>query len=150
MAPKFDYDTMSTTRLPDIHSPTPPYAVGMVDRELEHSSRSEHRHQAYVGRDCQHTPGYGPSSNLVPLPLLARYPALAECPGCRSVGPTSVHHRAGKGTHWMATFFFFTTGILALLPYTMDHFKNAEHTCMKCGRKLATQRFGGGTKAHLI
>lgn len=51
---------------------------------------------------------------------------------------------------WMATFFFFSTGILTFLPYTMDHFKNAEHACMKCGRKLATQRFGGSTKAHLM
>lgn len=51
---------------------------------------------------------------------------------------------------WMATFFLLSTGIFAFLPYSMDHFKNAEHSCMKCGRRLATQRFGGGTRSHLI
>ncbi|KAK6087979.1 litaf-like zinc finger domain-containing protein [Seiridium cupressi] len=140
---------MSTAHLSDAQTAIPPYALEIAqDSEpwkcvgCPHAgngrSHGNHHHEHQV------------PANVVPLPLLKRYTALAECPACRGVGPTNVKHRAGKGTHWMATFFFFTTGIFVFLPYAMDHFKNAEHVCMKCGRKLATQRFGGSTKAHLM
>jgi hypothetical protein len=50
----------------------------------------------------------------------------------------------------MAAMFFFTTGIGVFIPYVANPFKNVEHACMKCGRRLATRRFGSGTKAHLM
>ncbi|KAI4596750.1 hypothetical protein KJ359_005092 [Pestalotiopsis sp. 9143b] len=148
---------MSTTRLSEAPAATPPYAAleyGRVEEPWKCNghyqpvngpvpSCSEHHHHYHERHESA-------ANNVVPLPLLGRFPALAECPGCRSVSPTSVRYRNGKGTHWMATFFLFSTGIFAFLPYSMDHFKNAEHSCMKCGRRLATQRFGGGTRSHLI
>ncbi|KAH7028165.1 LITAF-like zinc ribbon domain-containing protein [Microdochium trichocladiopsis] len=88
--------------------------------------------------------------NVVPVPLLQRFPALIQCPACRDIGPTSVRHVPGKGTHWMATFFFFTTGLGVFIPYAANHFKNAEHMCSKCGRIVAVQRFGGATQAKLL
>lgn len=50
----------------------------------------------------------------------------------------------------MATFFLFTTGIFVWVPYSMKHFKNARHSCVHCGRKLATYRFGSGPRAHAV
>ncbi|KXJ88401.1 hypothetical protein Micbo1qcDRAFT_235767 [Microdochium bolleyi] len=88
--------------------------------------------------------------NVVPTPLLQRHPALVQCPGCRDIAVTSVRHVQGKGTHWMATFFFVFTVVGTWIPYASNHFKNAEHSCSRCGRVLAVQRFGGGTKAVLM
>ncbi|KAL5884245.1 hypothetical protein ACKVWC_003215 [Pyricularia oryzae] len=89
-------------------------------------------------------------ANVVPLALLGRWPALVECPGCRGVAPTSTKHVAGKGSHWMATMFFFTTGIFTFVPYVTPAMKDVEHHCLRCGRHLATNRFGGGTQAKLM
>ncbi|KAH8895475.1 hypothetical protein GQ53DRAFT_820304 [Thozetella sp. PMI_491] len=89
-------------------------------------------------------------ANVVPVPLLQRHPALAQCPGCYAVSPTRVRYVSGKGTHYMGVFFFLFTGIGVFIPYAMNHFKNAEHSCLKCGRVLAVQKFGGSTKAYLI
>ncbi|KAK8041298.1 hypothetical protein PG994_014305 [Apiospora phragmitis] len=90
------------------------------------------------------------TANVVPVPLLQRWSALAQCPGCHEVAPTVVKYKSGKGTHWMATFFFFTTGIFTFIPYAVNHFKNAEHSCVHCGRLLATYRFGSGPRAHVL
>ncbi|TLD31344.1 hypothetical protein PspLS_01813 [Pyricularia sp. CBS 133598] len=89
-------------------------------------------------------------ANVVPLALLGRWPALVECPGCRGVAPTSTKHVAGKGSHWMATMFFFTTAIFTFVPYVTPAMKDVEHHCLRCGRHLATNRFGGGTQAKLM
>ncbi|KAI6366840.1 hypothetical protein MCOR25_005056 [Pyricularia grisea] len=89
-------------------------------------------------------------ANVVPLALLGRWPALVECPGCMGVAPTSTKHVAGKGSHWMATMFLFTTGILTFVPYVTPAMKDVEHHCLRCGRHLATNRFGGGTQAKLM
>lgn len=66
-----------------------------------------------------------------------------------------MRHRLTKGLNttlysWMATFFFFTTGIFAFVPYAMRHFKDAKHSCVHCGRLLATYRFGSGPRAHVL
>lgn len=50
----------------------------------------------------------------------------------------------------MAVLFFFTTGIFFFIPYVADHFKDVKHSCIRCGRGLATHHFGAGTEAHLM
>lgn len=50
----------------------------------------------------------------------------------------------------MATMFFFTTGIFTFVPYVTPAMKDVEHHCLRCGRHLATNRFGGGTQAKLM
>lgn len=86
---------MSTERLAEIQSPTPPYAVEIAadgdGRPQVVPSRS------YIHHDHHHHEHRVPT-NVVPVPLLARYPALAECPGCRNTAPTYVSYKAGKGT----------------------------------------------------
>jgi hypothetical protein len=37
-------------------------------------------------------------ANVVPLPLVGRWPALVECPSCDAVAPTVTEHQAGKGS----------------------------------------------------
>ncbi|KAF6844596.1 litaf-like zinc finger domain-containing protein [Colletotrichum musicola] len=101
---------------------------------------------------CHHSPAIvdGSRANVVPVPMLDRWPALAECPGCHGIAATNTEHVIGKGAHWMAAMFFFTTGLGVVIPYAMKPFKNVRHSCMRCGRVLATRRFGGGTRAHLM
>ncbi|KAK7966001.1 uncharacterized protein PG986_000278 [Apiospora aurea] len=106
-----------------------------------------HHGQQPVAQHSYHEPA---KANVVPVPLLQRWSALVQCPGCREIAPTVVKYQSGKGTHWIATFFFFTTGIFVFVPYSMKHFKNAEHSCVHCGRLLATYRFGSGPRAHVL
>ncbi|KAK7910867.1 hypothetical protein PG985_013348 [Apiospora marii] len=106
-----------------------------------------HHVQRPAGPNQYHEPA---KANVVPVPLLQRWSALVECPGCHEIAPTVVRYKSGKGAHWMATFFFFTTGIFAFVPYAMNHFKDAKHSCVHCGRLLATYRFGSGPRAHVL
>jgi hypothetical protein len=51
----------------------------------------------------------------------------------------------------MAFLFFLTTGgVFSFVPYVAKPMKNVRHSCRRCGRHLATKRFGGGTKTHLM
>ncbi|KAK1707421.1 LITAF-like zinc ribbon domain-containing protein [Colletotrichum lupini] len=101
---------------------------------------------------CNHgeSLGEGSRANVVPVALVERWPALIECPACKGVTPTTTDHTIGKGAHWMAVMLFFTTGVGVFAPYAMRPFKDVVHSCQRCGRKVATRRFGGGTKAHLM
>lgn len=51
---------------------------------------------------------------------------------------------------FMAVFFFFTTGIGTFIPYVCNSMKDVRHSCMKCGRPLATKHFGSTTETHLF
>ncbi|WQF84307.1 Putative LITAF domain containing protein [Colletotrichum destructivum] len=106
----------------------------------------------HIAQSCHHGQADGSTaqSNVVPVALLRRWPALIECPGCRAVLPTNTDHVVGKGSHWMAAMFFCTTVIGVFIPYAITSFKDIRHSCARCGRKVATQRFGSGTKAHLM
>ncbi|KAK7954978.1 hypothetical protein PG988_015672 [Apiospora saccharicola] len=106
-----------------------------------------HHVQRPAGHNQYHEPA---KANVVPVPLLQRWSALVECPGCHEIAPTVVKYKPGKGAHWIATFFSFTTGIFAFVPYAMRHFKDAKHSCVHCGRLLATYRFGSGPRAHVL
>ncbi|KAL0938316.1 litaf-like zinc finger domain-containing protein [Colletotrichum truncatum] len=129
---------------------TPPSTIGCQHTGSGHPSHC-HAHAPYA-QPCHHGEaiGEGSRANVVPLPMLGRWPALVECPGCRGVAPTTTDHTIGKGTHWMAVLLFCTTGLGVFIPYSMKPFKNVRHNCLRCGRTLATRRFGGGTKAHLM
>ena len=50
----------------------------------------------------------------------------------------------------LAVMFFLTTGIFAFIPYVCNVMKDVQHTCMKCGRVLATRHMGGATESHLL
>ncbi|WYZ42344.1 hypothetical protein EsH8_VI_000043 [Colletotrichum jinshuiense] len=150
---------MENTHFPEdqsIRSPLPKYLAthtpaSTMSYHQTGGCNASHCHVP-VPQPCHHgeTIGEGSRANVVPIALLDRWPALIECPGCKGVAPTNTEHMVGKGTHWMATMFFFTTAIGVFIPYVARPFKDIRHTCMRCGRKVATRRFGGGTKAHLM
>lgn len=53
-----------------------------------------HHVQRPVGHNQYHEPA---KANVVPVPLLQRWSALVECPGCHEIAPTVVKYRPGKG-----------------------------------------------------
>ncbi|KAI8300919.1 hypothetical protein K4K61_009371 [Colletotrichum sp. SAR11_59] len=148
-------DTQNLEDQTGIRSPLPLYqSIRTPPSTITHHTagcNGSHCQMTFV-QPCHHgeSVGEGSRSNMVPLPMLGRFPALVECPGCKGVAPTTTEHTIGKGTHWMAVMFFCTTGVGVFIPYSMKPFKNVRHNCMRCGRTLATNRFGGGTKAHLM
>ncbi|TDZ25666.1 hypothetical protein Cob_v001407 [Colletotrichum orbiculare MAFF 240422] len=137
---------------------TPPSTMGCSHHTGAHSiahqdaAPSCHPSHGHIVQPCHPSRDIYQASraNLVPLPLLGKWPALVECPGCQGVAPTTTEHTIGKGTHWMAVMLFFTTGLGVFVPYSTNTFKNVRHNCLRCGRVLATKRFGGGTRAHLM
>lgn len=53
-----------------------------------------HHVQRPAGPNQYHEPA---KANVVPVPLLQRWSALVECPGCHEIAPTVVKYRPGKG-----------------------------------------------------
>ncbi|ETS86064.1 hypothetical protein PFICI_04089 [Pestalotiopsis fici W106-1] len=97
---------MSTTRLSEAPAATPPYALEYGRDEEPWKCNGHYQPGSGPAPSCsQHHHHYHESqqktANVVPVPLLGRFAALAECPGCRSVGPTSVQYRPGKGTQYV-------------------------------------------------
>ncbi|KAK6834912.1 hypothetical protein PG990_000280 [Apiospora arundinis] len=142
----------------DAPAPSPVEAPAASRHAGADSQEAPSHHGCHTVCCCHHAHHPAPhhsyreptTANVVPVPLLQRWSALAQCPGCHEIAPTVVQYKSGKGTHWMATFFFFTTGIFAWVPYSMKHFKNAQHSCVHCKRVLATYRFGSGPRAHVV
>lgn len=70
------------------------YHSGGAEGVMHHHGHNQLTPGAYRG--CVAAPRV--EANIVPVPLLARYPALIQCPGCREISATSTKHVVGKGT----------------------------------------------------
>ncbi|XP_028264134.1 lipopolysaccharide-induced tumor necrosis factor-alpha factor homolog [Parambassis ranga] len=73
---------------------------------------------------------------------LYRSPGLTTCPSCRTQVTTQVTFRAG--THaWLMCFVFVLCGLVlgcCLIPFFVNHFKDAFHTCPRCRLVLHVQK----------
>ncbi|XP_013866844.1 cell death-inducing p53-target protein 1 isoform X2 [Austrofundulus limnaeus] len=101
-----------------------------------------------------HSPGNPPPlSSLSPLqvsrPVIVSYetrplysPALATCASCQTQVTTEVTFKVGTYT-WLMCLLFVLCGLFlgcCLIPFFVNHFKDAYHTCPSCKRVLHIQR----------
>ncbi|KAM7009697.1 lipopolysaccharide-induced tumor necrosis factor-alpha factor homolog [Tautogolabrus adspersus] len=69
---------------------------------------------------------------------LYRYPALTTCPSCQTEITTQVTFQVGIHA-WLICLVFVLCGLLfgcCLIPFFINHFKDAYHTCPRCRRIL--------------
>uniref|UniRef100_A0A3Q2Z9Z4 LITAF domain-containing protein n=1 Tax=Hippocampus comes TaxID=109280 RepID=A0A3Q2Z9Z4_HIPCM len=73
---------------------------------------------------------------------LCRSPALTSCPACRAQVTTRVRYRAGTYAGTMCVLFVLCGLVLGccLLPFLVNHFKDAYHCCPRCHRLLHVHR----------
>ncbi|XP_057699558.1 lipopolysaccharide-induced tumor necrosis factor-alpha factor homolog [Corythoichthys intestinalis] len=86
---------------------------------------------------------------LTPIPKfvshesdLYRSPALTSCPSCRARVTTRVRYRVGTYS-WIVCVVFVLCGLIlgcCLLPFLLNHFKDAHHSCPQCHRLLHVHR----------
>ncbi|XP_040001304.1 lipopolysaccharide-induced tumor necrosis factor-alpha factor homolog [Xiphias gladius] len=69
---------------------------------------------------------------------LYRSPALTRCPSCQAQVTTQVTYQVG--THaWLMCLVFVLCGLVfgcCLIPFFVNHFKDAYHTCPRCQQIL--------------
>ncbi|CAG14262.1 unnamed protein product [Tetraodon nigroviridis] len=73
---------------------------------------------------------------------LRRFPALTTCPSCQTQVTSLVTYRVGLFA-WLMCFVFVFCGLLlgcCLIPFFLDVFKDAYHTCPRCRRVLHIHR----------
>ncbi|KAH7161827.1 hypothetical protein EDB81DRAFT_785605 [Dactylonectria macrodidyma] len=87
---------------------------------------------------------------VVPLKDLTCWPRAVICPACMEPSITRVRVKTCTGTHLMATLLFVCTVVGAAIPYVSRTFKDVEHYCCRCNRRLVTHHFGSGTEIHVF
>ncbi|KAL3607413.1 hypothetical protein FPOAC2_02397 [Fusarium poae] len=90
-----------------------------------------------------------PPTNFVPLWKLKQWPRAVFCPACRELSITRVERKICGGTHAMAALMFACTILGGPLAYIGKQWKNVEHYCCRCDRRLATWHFSSGTEIHV-
>ncbi|XP_077426399.1 lipopolysaccharide-induced tumor necrosis factor-alpha factor homolog isoform X2 [Vanacampus margaritifer] len=89
------------------------------------------------------------SASVTPMPKfvsfesdLRRSPAVTSCPSCRAQVTTRVRYRAGTYAWTMCVLFVLCGLVLGccLLPFLVNHFKDAHHCCPRCHRLLHVHR----------
>ncbi|RSM08682.1 hypothetical protein CDV31_008024 [Fusarium ambrosium] len=88
-------------------------------------------------------------SNIVPLRKLKQWPRAVLCPACRELSITRVERKVCSGTHAMAALMLMCTIVGGPVVYMSKAFKNVEHYCCRCNRRLATFHFNTGTEIHV-
>ncbi|XP_047435613.1 cell death-inducing p53-target protein 1-like isoform X2 [Mugil cephalus] len=89
------------------------------------------------------TPTHTPRPKFVSYETaLYRSPALTTCPSCQTQVTTQVTFRVG--THaWLMCLVFVLCGLVlccCLIPFFVNHFKDAYHTCPRCRLVLHVQK----------
>ncbi|KAM5356795.1 hypothetical protein ACJ41O_003441 [Fusarium nematophilum] len=87
--------------------------------------------------------------NVVPLTKLKHWPRAVNCPSCRELSITRVERKICSGTHAFAALLFLCTVVGGPIVYMSKAFKNVEHYCCRCNRRLATFHFNTGTEIHV-
>ncbi|KAF4459035.1 Litaf-like zinc finger domain-containing [Fusarium albosuccineum] len=88
-------------------------------------------------------------SNAIPIRKLKQWPRPVMCPACRELSITRVERKVCNGTHAMAALMFVCTVVGGPIVYMSKAFKNVEHYCCRCNRRLATFHFNTGTEIHV-
>ncbi|KAJ5635925.1 LPS-induced tumor necrosis factor alpha factor [Penicillium longicatenatum] len=80
-----------------------------------------------------HPSGY---ASAVPLHALRQTPAPVDCPACGQREMTRTQAVSGSTTHALAALLCFCC-CLGCIPYIISGLKDVDHSCGKCGVKLA-------------
>ncbi|KAH7129796.1 hypothetical protein B0J13DRAFT_132511 [Dactylonectria estremocensis] len=87
---------------------------------------------------------------VVPLKDLTYWPRAVTCPACMEPSITRVRAKICTGTHLMAALLFVCSVVGAAFPYASRTFKDIEHYCCRCNRRLVTHHFQSGTEIHVF
>ncbi|KAH7012981.1 hypothetical protein EDB80DRAFT_709193 [Ilyonectria destructans] len=87
---------------------------------------------------------------IVPLKDLTHWPRAVVCPACMEPSITRVRVKICTGTHLMAMLLFVCTVVGSVIPYASKTFKDVEHYCCRCNRRLVTHHFQTGTEIHVF
>ncbi|KAJ5782297.1 hypothetical protein N7457_004071 [Penicillium paradoxum] len=91
-----------------------------------------------------HPSGY---ATAVPLHGVQSAPTPVDCPVCGKREMTSIQPVSGGTTHGWAAILCFCC-CLGCVPYLMSSLKDVEHSCGKCGAKLAKWHNSG--RVHVL
>ncbi|ROW15993.1 hypothetical protein VPNG_02564 [Cytospora leucostoma] len=81
---------------------------------------------------------------VTPLHMLGDQSDTVDCPFCMKRVETMVVKKSSQWTHIWGTICFCSTVIGAPIPYYRDWYKNLEHHCQNCKRKIAHRRYNAG------
>ncbi|XP_043956742.1 lipopolysaccharide-induced tumor necrosis factor-alpha factor homolog-like [Gambusia affinis] len=73
---------------------------------------------------------------------LGRSPGMATCTACQQQVMTNIHYKAGTYA-WLMCILFICCGLFlccCLIPFFLDSFKDAYHTCPRCQRVLHVEK----------
>uniref|UniRef100_A0A3P9Q4V4 Si:ch211-157c3.4 n=1 Tax=Poecilia reticulata TaxID=8081 RepID=A0A3P9Q4V4_POERE len=73
---------------------------------------------------------------------LGRDPGMTTCTSCQQQVMTNVHYKAGTYA-WLMCILFICCGLFlccCLIPFFLDSFKDAYHTCPRCERVLHVEK----------
>uniref|UniRef100_A0A3P8URZ5 LITAF domain-containing protein n=1 Tax=Cynoglossus semilaevis TaxID=244447 RepID=A0A3P8URZ5_CYNSE len=71
---------------------------------------------------------------------LYRSPALTRCPSCQTRVTSQVNYKVGTHAWLMCLVFVLLVFGCCLIPFFVDHFKDAYHSCPLCHRVLHVHR----------
>ncbi|KAI5459585.1 hypothetical protein BGZ63DRAFT_254837 [Mariannaea sp. PMI_226] len=91
-----------------------------------------------------------PKEEAVALKDLKFWPRVINCPACMEPSITRVNSKMCTGTHVMAGFFLVCTVVGVVIPYVVKSFRDVEHYCCRCNRRLVTHHFATGTEIHVF
>ncbi|POR37871.1 Uncharacterized protein TPAR_01931 [Tolypocladium paradoxum] len=93
---------------------------------------------------------YFSQDEIVALKDLTHWPRAIACPACMEPSITRVQVKKCAGTHLMAALLFVCTVVGGAVPYVTRTFKDVEHYCCRCNRRLITHHFMSGTEIHVF
>eukprot|EP00594_Rhizosolenia_setigera_P002184 CAMPEP_0178948458 /NCGR_PEP_ID=MMETSP0789-20121207/5490_1 /TAXON_ID=3005 /ORGANISM="Rhizosolenia setigera, Strain CCMP 1694" /LENGTH=171 /DNA_ID=CAMNT_0020628839 /DNA_START=155 /DNA_END=670 /DNA_ORIENTATION=- len=131
-APAYDASTSMTAPPEKAYAgqPLPEYAHAQAQAQAQLQGPGQPQ-QFYT--PSGHPSGYAAA---IPLHCVQSAPCPVDCPVCGQREMTSVQSVSGGTTHgWAAVLCFCCC--LGCIPYLMSSLKDVEHSCGKCGAKLA-------------
>ncbi|CAG7938325.1 unnamed protein product [Penicillium nalgiovense] len=131
-APAYDASTAMTAPPEKAYpgQPLPEYAHAQAQAQAQLQGPGQPQ-QFYT--PSGHPSGYAAA---IPLHCVQSAPCPVDCPVCGQREMTSVQSVSGGTTHgWAAVLCFCCC--LGCIPYLMSSLKDVEHSCGKCGAKLA-------------
>ncbi|KAJ5456974.1 hypothetical protein N7530_012248 [Penicillium desertorum] len=131
-APAYDASTSMTAPPEKAYAgqPLPAYSHAQAQAQAQLQGPGQPQ-QFYT--PSGHPSGY---ATAIPLHCVQSAPCPVDCPVCGQREMTSVQSVSGGTTHgWAAVLCFCCC--LGCIPYLMSSLKDVEHSCGKCGAKLA-------------
>uniref|UniRef100_A0A3P9M5N5 LITAF domain-containing protein n=1 Tax=Oryzias latipes TaxID=8090 RepID=A0A3P9M5N5_ORYLA len=139
----------SVKRIEDPFTAPPPYLLS-DKKEIKRNVGVYHISSTYNTSPLHPSPLHVPATTSLPLRVksvrreieLCRSPALMTCDSCQILVTTQVSLKVGTYA-WFMCLVFVLCGLMlgcCLIPFFVNHFKDAYHTCPHCQRVLHVHR----------